>query len=142
MKEASYAQSINHGQNLGFKNPQKYQFNNAPLKEESGNKLLRQKYACRWSPTSWLLDYLRDEQIGVYTNGFTGRKGANPFAYGTVLEFEIFEAAIKNLIDNKSLKISRLEEFFDAWEQDINSPIVVLSGKWGKRLLKRLAGDE
>lgn len=100
--------------------------------------LLRHYYKCRWDTCSWFLDYLRDERIGAYTNGFTGRRGANPYAYGTVLEFDIFEAEIKRLFAAKSIKKSRLETMAERWKSDINSPIVVLSGLTLERLLVKL----
>jgi len=91
------------------------------------NQSLRRQYKSKWCSFSWFLEYLRGKDI--FTNGFTGRGNANPYAYGSVLEFTLFETEIQELIKNKSIKISRLKSIFESCETDLNSPIVVLTGK-------------
>jgi len=81
-----------------------------------------------------LVEYLKRRE--VYENGFTGRTPANPYAWGTVLNFDKFETEIRALIASKSLKIKRLESIAESMSNDINSPIVRLSGLTLQRLLK------
>lgn len=100
------------------------------------NKLLRHKYRCKWDSYNWFLEYLRD--MNVYQKGFSGEPNANPYWYGTVLDFETFRKVIKDLLEKKSIKPSKLHEIFSLAEESYMSPIVKLTGLWGLREIEKI----
>jgi hypothetical protein len=100
------------------------------------NKELRRQFKMNsWSRKEGLLQYFRAK--GCYI-GLGGQTNANPYWYGTILDFNILLTEIKNLIAEKSLSFKKLNYIFLLCEDDDLSPIVRLTGKVGLRWLEKI----
>jgi hypothetical protein len=98
------------------------------------NKTLRQSYkANSWSYSNGFIEYLRAENC---FQGISGQPNANPYWYGSTLDFNRIESVIKGLIQSKSIKTSRLKAYAEDYANDYLSPIVKLTGFVLLRLAK------
>lgn len=90
------------------------------------NKLLRKSFAqSSWSQTEGLLNYMREMECFGH---MSGRKDVNPYWWGSTFDYEKGWEVIKDLIDKKSIKKSRLIEISNEMAEDLNSPIVRITG--------------
>lgn len=98
------------------------------------NKELRIQYKIhRWSVKEALLQYFR---IKNCYQSLTKEPNANPYWYGTVLDFDKFGVELEKLTKEKSIRIKRLSELLLLCVEDHLSPIVRLTGIYGLNLLK------
>lgn len=98
------------------------------------NKELKHCYlANRWSKKETLLQYLREKDC---FHSIGDRPNANPYWYGAIMDFGKVEKELKTLLENHSIKLSRMAILLTNCEYDIYSPIVRLVGIYGKRILK------
>ena len=98
------------------------------------NTLLRQKFKYNsWNYSHGFLEYLR--AVGCFSH-MNGDKKANPFWWGSLLEFNTFEKEIKKLIESRSIKLTRLKEFASLYVNEELSPIVRLTGLTLNRIIK------
>ena len=80
-----------------------------------------------------LLDYLREKNC---FQSVGGRPNANPYWWGTILDFNETLKQCKDLLASHSIKEKRMQEMLTCCENDLNSPIVRLVGIYLKRELK------
>ena len=64
-------------------------------------------------------------------------KDANPYWYGSILEFNTFEAEALSLLRSKSIKVSRMREFAESCKTEDLSPIVRLVGFTLERIIQK-----
>lgn len=101
------------------------------------NKTLRQSFKSNcWSSREGFLQYLREE--GCFSH-MAGKEKANPYWWGSALDFVQLEKVVRQLVKEKSLKLSRLKEFADNCAKDYLSPIVRLTGLTLQRLVGELS---
>lgn len=98
---------------------------------------LRYAYmANSWSRPQGFLEYLRG--LNCFQSG-TDEPNANPYWYGTKLDFNRLEAVVRQAVQDKSIKLSRLKKFADRYAKDYLSPIVRLTGFTLQRMVKELS---
>lgn len=98
------------------------------------NKTLRQAYlANSWSRPEGFLAYLREQKCFSHSNGDTK---ANPYWYGSILEFNTLDRVAGEALASKSISKKRLAEFAETYTREDLSPIVRLTGYVLQRLLK------
>lgn len=98
------------------------------------NKTLRQAYlANSWSRPEGFLAYLREQKCFSHSNGDTK---ANPYWYGSILEFNTLDRVVKEALASKSISEKRLAEFAETYAEDYLSPIVRLTGFTLQRMAK------
>jgi hypothetical protein len=101
------------------------------------NQELRHHYKCnRWdgSGKAGLLEYLRAENC---YQSISGNPNANPYWWGAILDFNTFDKIIDKLIVDKSVSLGKLRKIFEHCRDDINSPIVRLTGFGGLRKVEK-----
>lgn len=100
------------------------------------NADLRHSYRCHaWSQLEVLLQYLRGKNC---FQSVVGEPKANPYWYGTIMDFIKVEAEIKSLLAARSIKTARMKEFAESAKNNDLSPIVRLVGFTIERLLTNL----
>lgn len=101
------------------------------------NTLLRRSFHHNnWSELDGFLAYLRAEKC--FSNMARPEdKDANPYWWGSILEFNQFDSIIASLLSSRSLKRARLKRLAKEASEDNLSPIVRLVGL---TLLRRLEG--
>lgn len=67
-----------------------------------------------------------------------GQQRANPYWWGAILDFNQLEKVLKELVENKSIKLERLKEFASYYEENDLSPIVRLTGISINRFVRSL----
>lgn len=98
------------------------------------NKTLRQAYlANSWSRSEGFLAYLRAQ--GCFSHG-NGDGKANPYWYGSILEFNTLDRVVKEALASKSISKKRLAEFAETYAEEDLSPIVRLTGLTLRRAAK------
>lgn len=98
---------------------------------------LRNAYkANSWSRPHGFLEYLRG--LNCFQS-VTDKPNANPYWYGTKLDFNRLEAVVRQAVQDKSIKLSRLKEFADSYAEDYLSPIVRLTGLVLQTMVKKLS---
>ncbi len=97
------------------------------------NKELKQAFRQNsWSRLEGFLAYLRNKEC---FEGLGGQKNANPYWYGTILDFNKARDETRAILDAKDIEETDLKEILDMAERDLNSPIVRLVGIFLKRTL-------
>lgn len=85
-----------------------------------------------WSKLEGFLQYLRGKEC---FEGIGGQKDANPYWYGTVLDFNKAEKECRDLLANQDMSEDELKKILASAEKDLNSPIVTLTGIFLNRVL-------
>ena len=104
------------------------------------NQTLRLAYLRdSWSRPHGFLGYLRE--MGCFrhmADAPDADRKANPFWWGATLEFNTLDTVIKDLLSARSIKPARLREFADNYADDLNSPIVRLTGFTLQRMANKM----
>jgi hypothetical protein len=97
------------------------------------NKDLRHHFRCnQWNSTEFLLSYLRGKNC---FQSIAGKPNANPYWYGSILDYNTLEKELTSLIKAKSIKKQRLLDISATLSNDLNSPIVRLTGMTMQRFV-------
>jgi len=100
------------------------------------NKTLRQYYASHsWNHSEGFLEYLRKHKCFSHMAN-PNEKDANPYWYGSILEFNTLDRVVKEALASKSISKKRLAEFAKTYAENSLSPIVRLTGFTLQRLAK------
>lgn len=101
------------------------------------NKTLRQSFKSNsWSAREGFLQYLRQENCFSH---MAGKEKANPYWWGSLLDFVQLEKVVRQLFEQKSIKLGRLKGFADDCAEDYLSPTVRLTGLTLQRLVGELS---
>lgn len=97
------------------------------------NKELKESFERNsWSKLEGFLAYLRKKEC---FEGLGGQKDANPYWYGTILDFNKAEKECRDLLAAQDIGESELKEVLNYAANDLNSPIVRLTGIFLNRVL-------
>lgn len=95
------------------------------------NELLKEiKHS--YSSAAGVLDYLREVDC---FQGLGGKPKANPYWYGTIMDFPAVEAGLKEIQGAKVFEDEELKEILENYRTDEGSPIVRLVGIMGMKHL-------